>query len=67
MATMTTAVPRPKRKTPVADSDSVTFSIRLPGAVYNALDAIATREDRYLNAQIVRALREWLASQETQP
>lgn len=59
---MTSAVPRPKRQTPVPEGESITFSIRMPGEVYNELDAVAKEEDRYLNAQIVRALREWLTA-----
>lgn len=52
-------MPRPKRSEPVPPDQAVTTSVRMPGAVYNALLAASDREDRTLNAQIVRVLREW--------
>lgn len=58
---MTTVVPRRKRATPVPEGDSITLSIRMPGGIYNDLSRIADAEDRNLNAQIVRALREWVS------
>lgn len=58
---MTTTVPRPKRKEPVAGDQSVPFSVRLPAPIYNQLNQLSTDEERTLNAQVVYALREWLA------
>jgi hypothetical protein len=58
---MTTTVPRPKRKDPVSADASVPFSIRLPGSLYNQFNELSKEEERTLNAQIVYALREWLA------
>jgi predicted transcriptional regulator len=38
-------------------------TIRLPDEIHDALKRIAADQDRSFNAQLVRALREWLASQ----
>ncbi len=58
-----TTMPRPKRTMPVPLDKPVTTSLRMPGEVYNDLMRVAEREDRTLNAQIVRALKEWLQTQ----
>lgn len=59
----TNTMPRPKRSEPVPPGQAVTTSVRMPGAVYNALLAASDQEDRTLNAQIVRVLREWAEKQ----
>lgn len=58
--TMTVTVPRQKRQTPVAEKDFLTMSVRLPGAVYNQVNALSERERRTLNAQIVYMLERQL-------
>jgi len=42
----------------------VKLMLRLPPELHAALKEIASAEDRSLNAQITRALREWVAEQE---
>lgn len=59
---MLTAVPRQRRKTPVADNELVKFSVQLPGHLYNAISKVADDERRALTAQVEVALREWLAA-----
>jgi hypothetical protein len=61
VATMTTAVPRPKRTEPAAADESVSFSVRFPGPLYNQINQLSKDQERTLNAQIVFAVREWLA------
>jgi hypothetical protein len=39
------------------------LNLRLPPDMHAALKRIAEDQDRSLNAQIIRALREWLAQQ----
>jgi len=53
----------------MAESKSVqrTFSVRAPEDMYLALAKIAEREDRSVNAQIVRCLRECLARYDAAP
>lgn len=58
---MTSAMPRPRRSEPASPDESVPFSIRLPGPIYNQLNELSKEEERTLNAQITYALREWLA------
>lgn len=60
----TTTMPRPRRTGPVDPDEAVTTSVRMPGSTYNALLAAADQDDRTLNAQIVRVLREWAERQE---
>lgn len=45
------------------DDEMVAFSVRMPGWVYNKIALAAEAEDRALNAQVVRILREWAAEQ----
>lgn len=61
-ATMSQTMPRPKRSEPVPPDEIFTTSLRLPGWLYNDLNTISNEEDRSINAQMVRALREWVAS-----
>lgn len=44
----------------------VRLILRLPPEMHAELKEIATRADRSLNRQIVRALREWLAQRADQ-
>ena len=44
----------------------MTLSIRLPPEVHEHLRRVAEREERSLNNLIVRALRAWLAEQNSQ-
>lgn len=53
---MTQAVPRPRRKDRPTDSEYVTFSVRMPGFIYNALTDLADQERRTTNAQLVLML-----------
>lgn len=41
--------------------------VRIPTDIYERLKAEADREDRSLNYQIVRALREWAACKSQRP
>ena len=49
---------RPRNDEPVSP-----ITLRAPDELLDRLRQIADAEDRSLNAQIVRALREWLAQQ----
>lgn len=46
---------------PQSDEPITPLTLRVPESVLEPLREIARAEDRPLNAQIVRALREWLA------
>ena len=47
-----------ERRQPV---QRTSIQVRLPADLFDRIAAIADREDRSLNGQIVHALREWLA------
>lgn len=42
----------------------VKLMLRLPPDLHAAIKEVASSEDRSLNAQITRVIREWLAEQE---
>jgi hypothetical protein len=48
-----------------ATVDEKPFVLRLPGDLKATLERLARLEDRSLNAQIVRVLREWAAPRTT--
>ena len=51
-------MPRPKAKP--AGEETVILGLRLPKSIHAAIKRIASEEDRSLNGQIVRALKQWL-------
>lgn len=55
-------MPRPKAKP--AGEKTVMFGLRLPQSLHEAIKKVADEEDRSINGQIVRALKEWLRSWE---
>jgi hypothetical protein len=53
---MTATMPRPRRKGPATKDEFVTFSIRVPGPLYNWLDNLSNEQQRTLSAQVVYLL-----------
>jgi len=59
---MLETVPR-QRKADPPQEQTEPLSLRVPTSVLAALRDLARREDRSLNAQVVRVFKEWLAQQ----
>ncbi|MCH7496604.1 MAG: Arc family DNA-binding protein [Candidatus Marinimicrobia bacterium] len=55
-------MPRPKARP--AGEKSVMFGLRLPASIHAAVKKIAQEDDRSMNGQIVRALKQWLRQRE---
>jgi len=64
---MIPTVPRPRRSEPAAPDQSVPFSIRMLGSLYNELNALSDEHGRTLNAEILFILDSYLVDHRVGP